>query len=370
MSLHPPTTTPPLDPSAAAATSATSAPALPLTGPLHPAEPPRLSLASLPTHGHWLRHRWGGVPVWMKRDDHTGGELSGNKIRKLEYLLAEAQAQGATYVLTCGGEQSNHARATALAAARCGMKSLLILRTDDPAAPPSPTGNIFLDRLVGAEVRWISRPQWRERGELLAEEAERLRRAGERPYIIPEGGSNALGAWGYLRAVAELVADLDAAGAPRPLTVIAACGSGGTAAGLALGAKLFGLAERGISVAAVNVCDDREYFLRSIGAICDQVEERWQLGTGLTAADLDIVDGHVGLGYARSRPEELATLREVCRTEGVVLDPVYTGKAFHGMVAELRQDPKRFGEAVCFLHTGGLFGLLGLTGEAAEQAMG
>jgi D-cysteine desulfhydrase len=338
--------------------------------PLHPAEPPRLALAHLPTGGHWLQKRWGGAPIWMKRDDHTGGELSGNKIRKLEYLLAEARAAGATYVLTCGGEQSNHARATALAAARAGMKSLLVLRTVDPASPPAATGNIMLDRLVGSELRWISHAQWRDRDELLAEEAARLSAAGERPYVIPEGGSNALGSWGYIRAVAELARQLDEAEVPRPLTVVYACGSGGTGAGLVLGAKLFGLAERGISVAAVNVCDDRAYFVDKISAICAEVEERWQLGTNITAADIQIVDGHVGLGYARSRPEELATLREVCRAEGVVLDPVYTGKAFHGMVTELKLNPRRFGEAVCFLHTGGLFGLLGLTGAAAAAALG
>lgn len=337
---------------------------------IHPAEPPRLHLAQLPTGGHWLRERWGGAPIWMKRDDHTGGELSGNKIRKLEYLLAEAKAQGATVVLTCGGEQSNHARATALAAARAGMKSLLVLRTTDPASPPAATGNIFLDRLVGSELRWISYPQWRDRNEILAEEAARLGARGERPYVIPEGGSNALGAWGYIRGMAELARQLEEANVPRPLTVIYACGSGGTGAGLVLGAKLLGLGERGISVAAVNVCDDRAYFTDKISAICAEVEERWKLDTKVRASDIQIVDGHVGIGYAKSRPEELATLRQVCRAEGVVLDPVYTGKAFHGMVTELSQDSKRFGEAVCFVHTGGMFGLLGLTGAAADAALG
>jgi D-cysteine desulfhydrase len=336
---------------------------------LHPAEPPRLSLAHLPTRGHWLRNRWSGVPIWMKRDDHTGGELSGNKIRKLEYLLAEAQAQGATCVLTCGGEQSNHARATALAAARCGMKSLLILRTDDPSAPPAATGNIFLDQLVGAQLRWISRPQWRERNALLAEEAAKLAAQGERPYVIPEGGSNALGSWGYVRALDELVRELDAAEVPRPLTIVYACGSGGTGAGLVLGARMFKLAERGISVAAVNVCDDRAYFVQRIGEICGEMDARWQLGSNVTEADIDIVDGHVGLGYAKSRPEELATLRDVARKEGVILDPVYTGKAFHGLVTELARDPQRFGKAVCFIHTGGLFGLLGLTGAAGAAVL-
>jgi len=116
-------------------------------------------------------------------------------------------------------------------------------------------------------------------------------------------------------------------------------------------------ARRGIRLAAVNVCDDRAYFVDAIGRICADAEARWQLGAHVTEANIAIVDSHVGRGYANSRPEELATIRDVCRSDGVVLDPVYTGKAFHGMVTELAADPRRFGAAIAFLHTGGLFGL-------------
>src|SRR5258708_2446556 len=150
-------------------------------------EPPRVALANTPTRGHWLRYgEQIGVKIWVKRDDHTGSELSGNKIRKLEYLMAEAIGEHATHVVTCGGEQSNHARATAMAAAQLGMKSVLILRTDDPQKPPPATGNILLDRLAGAELVWISRPAWRERNRLLAEQADRIRTNRGRPDIIPE----------------------------------------------------------------------------------------------------------------------------------------------------------------------------------------
>jgi D-cysteine desulfhydrase len=326
---------------------------------LHEREPARVPLANQPTRGHWLRYDAGvEAKLWLKRDDHTGSELMGNKVRKLEYLMAEALAEQATHVITCGGEQSNHARATAFAAAQLGMKSVLILRTDDPEKPPAPTGNILLDRLVGAELHWISRPAWRDRNRLLAEQAERIRAAGGRPYIVPEGGSNALGSWGYIRAMRELADDLqDIASPERPVTVVYACGSGGTGAGLVMGAKLLRLAERGIRVAGVNVCDDRAYFLDVIGKICADADARWQLGLNITTDDIDIVDGHVGLGYAKSRPEELATIRDVCRTDGVVLDPVYTGKAFHGVVTELRANPARFGSTVAFIHTGGMLGL-------------
>lgn len=338
--------------------------------PLHEREPRRVPLANQPTRGHWLRYGESlGTKIWIKRDDHTGSELMGNKVRKLEYLMAEALAQGATHVITCGGEQSNHARATAFAAAQLGMQSVLILRTDDPAKPPAATGNILLDRLVGAKLEWISRPAWRERNRLLAEAAERVRAAGGTPYVVPEGGSNALGSWGYIRAMRELADDLaDIASPDRPVTVLYACGSGGTGAGLILGAKLFRLAERGIRVAGVNVCDDRAYFIDAITRICNEAETHWQLGANVTADDIDIVDGHVGLGYAKSRPEELATIRDLCRSDGIVLDPVYTGKAFHGMVMELRQKPGRFGHAVAFLHTGGMFGLFA-TPEALSQLL-
>ena len=321
-------------------------------------EPPRIPLANLPTRGHWLRYGVDGAKIWVKRDDQTGTELSGNKVRKLEYLMAEALAQNADHVITCGGEQSNHARATAMAAAKLGVRSTLILRCDDPAHPPATTANILLDRLAGSQIRWITRPAWRDRNRLMAEEAERIRAAGGRPYVIPEGGSNALGSWGYIRAMLELVTDLEGIAAPdHPVTVVYACGSGGTGAGLILAHKLLGLAKRGIRVAGINVCDDRAYFVDAIGRICGDAEERWQLDAHVTADDIEIVDGHVGLGYARSRPEELATIRDVCRSDGIVLDPVYTGKAFHGLVGELRRDPKRFGAAIAFVHTGGMYGL-------------
>jgi D-cysteine desulfhydrase len=326
---------------------------------IHDREPPRIPLANQPTRGHWLRYGAGlGPRFWLKRDDHTGSELMGNKVRKLEYLMAEAVAEQATHVITCGGEQSNHARATAFAAAQLGMASILILRTDDPAKPPAATGNILLDKLVGSEIVWISRPAWKQRNQLLAEQADKVRAAGGRPYVVPEGGSNALGSWGYLRAMHELAADLaDIASPSNPVTVVYACGSGGTGAGLVTGAKLLGLAAKGIRVAGVNVCDDRAYFLDVIGRTCADMEARWSLGANVTADDIELVDGHVGAGYAKSRPEELATIRDVCRSDGVVLDPVYTGKAFHGVVTELKQNPQRFGSTVAFIHTGGMFGL-------------
>ena len=182
-----------------------------------------------------------------------------------------------------------------------------------------------------------------------------LRAAGRRPYVVPEGGSNALGSWGYLGCIDELDAQL-AALPPAPTTVVYACGSGGTGAGLVVGAARRGWDARGWRVAGVNVCDDRAYFVAAIGRIAADMHARWILPP-VAPADIYIVDGHVGLGYARSRPEELATLRTTAARDGLILDPVYTGKAFHGLCTELARDPRRFGARVVFLHTGGVFGL-------------
>jgi D-cysteine desulfhydrase len=303
-----------------------------------------------------------GVELYVKRDDLTGAELTGNKVRKLEFLFAEARAREADMVITCGGEQSNHCRATALAATRLGLRSRVLLRTADPARPPAATGNILLDRMAGAEVQWITPADYARRAALMSELAEQLARAGRRAYVIPEGGSNAVGAWGYVRAAAELDADL-AALPPRPTTVVYACGSGGTGAGLVLGAALLGWKQRGIRVCGINVCDDRDYFVRVILQICRDFEARWHLGAEVGEPDIDIADGHVGLGYARSRPEELRDIVDLARREALILDPVYTGKAFHGMCAELEVDRARFGQRIIFLHTGGIFGLF----PAAEQ---
>lgn len=315
--------------------------------------PARIELGRTPTPLEPLKRigeRW-GVELWVKRDDLTGAELSGNKVRKLEFLLADARARGADTVITCGGEQSNHCRATALAAARLGMRSRLLLRTADPASPPRAEANILLDRLAGAELVWITPDEYRRRGELLAREAARVEAAGGRPYVIPEGGSNALGAWGYIRAAEELARDLEG----RSATIVYAVGSGGTGAGLILGCKLYGVRAR---VVGVNVCDDRDYFVRTIGAICEEAIELFGLPVAFDRArDIEILDGYVGLGYARSRPEELSLLRDVARREGLILDPVYTGKAFFGLATELDRDRRTFGDRIVFLHTGGIFGL-------------
>lgn len=312
----------------------------------------RLSLSHTPTPvwHHPALDALVGCELWVKRDDMTAGAAAGNKIRKLEYLMADALAHGATTVITCGGLQSNHARATALVARELGLSPVLLLRTPAPSAPQPLTGNLLLDRLVGAEVRLITPDQYRERGRLMAEVADELAARGEVPYVIPEGGSNGVGSLGYVTAVEELMEQQAAGELPEGLGLVAlACGSGGTAAGVALGlARCPSVAER---VAAFAVCDDRAYFER---AIADIVEQARALDDTLPeAGPLTVHDEFKGPAYGVASDEQLAFVSRVARACGLVLDPTYTGKALFGL-SRLREKPAR----ALFIHTGGLPGLL------------
>jgi D-cysteine desulfhydrase len=235
---------------------------------------------------------------------------------------------------------------------------VLLLRVPDPSNPPPVDGNLLLDRLVGAQVRWVTPAEYEEREALFSQVADELRANGRRPYVVPEGGSNALGAWGYVRCVEELQGELLPGGA----TVLYAAGSGGTGAGLILGVKLMRLPWR---VVGFNVSEDRDYFVRAIGEIVEEAIRRFDLELTFSRDEIEIVDGYVGRGYAQSRPEELRLIADVARAEALLLDPVYTGKAFYGMTCELERDPRSFGERIVFLHTGGIFGLFPKAEEMA-----
>lgn len=305
-------------------------------------EPDRIVLGRTPTPIEPVSGLLPGVTIAVKRDDLTGLELTGNKVRKLEYLLAEALSQGKRRLLTCGGIQSNHCRATAVAAAKLGLASLVFLRVTEPPPPESEwTGNLRLMRLVGAEVRFITPEQYRRRHQVMADASEAS------DYLIPEGGSNALGAWGYIRAIDELMSQWD----EPPSSILCATGSGGTLAGLVLGARRRGL---DVPIHGVCVCDDAAYFRAVVARIGEEAHARWPELPAVAARDVLVVEGYVGRGYALSTPEEEAELASVARATGLLLDPVYTGKAFRALLHE----PDRFGPRPLFLHTGGIFGLM------------
>ena len=313
---------------------------------------PRLRLAHLPTP-LWTNARlneWLGFELWVKRDDMSHAASAGNKIRKLEYLLKDAQLGEAQVVLTCGGSGSNHARATALCAAELGLRSLLFLRTSQ-AEPPTLGGNLLLDRLADAKVVFIDRHRWARRQTLMHDALEELADRGQKGYVIGEGGSNGLGALGYVNAMLELKRQLEAGEAGgREFDVIAhACGSGGTTAGAALGLAATNVAE---AIWSVPVCDDAAYFSRVVAGIVD--EARSLCPSLPPAAEIEFLDGYKGPGYGVASNDQLAFIHDVARLSGLVLDPVYTGKALYAL-RHHRQKPQR----ALFIHTGGLPGLLG-----------
>lgn len=306
-----------------------------------------------------------GVEVWIKRDDMTGGVEAGNKIRKLEYLLAEAVARGADTLVTCGGLQSNHARATAILGAQLGLSAHLLLRTTSPdlrieAAPLA--GNFFLNRMLGATIELITPAQYRERNALMSDVAARLAKSGRVPYVIPEGGSNGLGSFGYVRAMHEVKKQLSvglAGGKPFDL-VVHACGSGGTAAGVALGAAQTEVARE---VRAYAVCDDRATFESVTSRILDEARA---LDPSLpSTVHLTIDDSAKGPAYAIANVEQKKLIVATARAAGLFLDPVYTGKAFFGLVESIRRG-ELAGSRVLFLHTGGLPGLLAQSEDLAD----
>jgi D-cysteine desulfhydrase len=318
---------------------------------------PRVALACLPTPlersprlGREL-----GLELLYKRDDLTGLELSGNKARKLEYLLAEAEATQADTLVTCGGVQSNHCRATAFAAAKRGLSAVVLLRVADPSRPPPPEANALLDRLAGAEIRWVSHDEYRRRGEVMRSVADQLRAAGRRPYVIPEGGSSELGSLGYVAAVAELRAQLPEAWRSGPVTIAYAAGSGGTGAGIELGIRAAGW--EGARPLGFAVCNDAHYFRETIARICADARSRWPALPAVPTEEISLDDGSIGPGYALATDEGLALIRRAARLDGVLLDPVYTGKAMLGLARRASEPGGLPSSRVVFLHTGGAFGL-------------
>ncbi|MGB9690608.1 MAG: D-cysteine desulfhydrase family protein [Candidatus Sumerlaeaceae bacterium] len=317
--------------------------------------PPRLRLAQLPTPLEPAVHLSDrlGVTLYVKRDDLTSSVLSGNKVRKLEFALAEAHRQKAHVVITAGGIQSNHCRATALACARLGLECHLILR----GAPPRvPEGNLLLDLLAGAHFSFFPREVYSTRKpEIVTELIEHYAREGKHAYYIPVGASNAIGSLGYVKAFEEICAQADRKGV-RIDHIVTAVGSGGTMAGLLAG-KLLSKRRRP-EIWGVNVCDDAPTFVLEVRRILEEMNDRFGTRFRTEQIAINILDGYVGSGYAIAYPEEITAIAEVARATGLVLDPVYTGKAFYGLTREIAKGRFRRGETICFVHTGGVFGLM------------
>lgn len=313
-----------------------------------------LSLACLPTPLAPLRRASArlGAEIWVKRDDLTGGLLQGNKVRKLDYLMADALAQGARAVLTTGAITSNHCRATATAARELGLHPILLLRGSRPELPQ---GNLLLDAVLGAEVHLVDAAGYARRDEILAQLAHAS--PIQPAVVIPEGGSNGVGALGYVQAALELQIQCLRQGVSFD-TIVFATGSGGTLAGLAAG----GL---DAFVQAIAVCDSADYFRAVALGIGAQLEPLCGRRVPPPGPGWDVNDRFIGAGYGLSRPEELAEAALLARKEGLIVDPVYTGKAWFALAEQLRQDPTSLGRRVLFWHTGGSYGLFGREAELA-----
>ncbi len=326
--------------------------------------PPRGSWARLPTPLQRLDRLSEelGLDLWIKRDDQTGFECSGNKIRKLEFLVQEALAKGATCLITCGGVQSNHCRATAALAAKLGLRCVLLLRGEEPQKFQS---NFLLDKLFGAEIFFLSPEQYYEgMGELRILIDSQIQSQGGKSYFIPEGGSNGLGCFGYAAAFQEIENQTDEAFD----SIITAHGSGGTQAGLVLG-KILADKEKKSSqtrIVGVNVCYNGKESFRLVKDSLWAAIQQQRLPVSFFREDIEILEGFLGRGYALSTREELEFLTKVARLEGILVDPVYTGKALYGLYQTQKAQPGFFGQRVLFLHTGGGFGCFKVEEEWKE----
>jgi len=314
--------------------------------------PPKLSLAALPTPIHKLDMLSTalGKDIYIKRDDQTGVLLSGNKIRKLEFVLKDAVDKQADAVVTCGGIQSNHVRATVIAGRRLGMKPFAVLRGEKPGAFD---GNTLLVSLVGSEIIYVTEQEYDDIDHVYADLERELSDRGLTPYFIPEGASNALGCWGYLEMMEELDAQQKELGIQFD-SIFIALGSGGTQAGMILGKKL---TRNSAQVIGINVFKKTRNFLEYIQTIAGEAVAQYELPCAVDEADITIYHDYIGAGYAKTTDAEMEFIMNFALEEGIILDHVYTGKACYGMIDLLKRFPHQFGQNILFVHTGGLFGL-------------
>lgn len=317
---------------------------------------PRLPLLHGPTPLHplpRLTEAIGGPTFWIKRDDLTPLALGGNKLRKLEFLLGEARAQDADLIITRGAVQSNHACQTAAAAARYGWETLLLLRGESTATRQ---GNLLLDELYGATIEISPSPSHNWEFDVGAE----MRRAGRRPYVIPVGGSNAVGAVGFVAGGAEVQAQAEAEGIVFT-EVVATSSSAGTQAGLVVAAAALDLPWR---ILGISVDHPAPLLQQRVAALAEATAAHAGLPTP-KRSQVIVDDEFIGPGYGQIDARHRAAIAEFARLEGLLTDPVYTGKAVTGLLALARRGRWQKGEHVLFWHTGGLAALFAYADQLA-----
>ena len=293
--------------------------------------------------------------LYLKRDDLTGMELSGNKIRKLDFLLQQALEESAHGIITCGGLQSNHCRAAAYAGTKLGLDTILFLRGK---SKEHPTGNHFLNQLVGATIHYITPEEYLDVDSMMNKKSEEMETQGKHFYVIPEGGSNEIGAWGYITCFYEIVRQLEESHISIDAVAVST-GSGGTHAGLMIG-KL--LKNSDVDIISINVCDDAKFFQNKILRIIKKFEKKYNQHFDLVDDDIVVYDGFVGSGYGVIGDQEVDMIKRFARREGIILDPVYTAKAYLGLEQLIMQGQLTY-KNILFIHTGGIFGLFPLAGQ-------
>ena len=316
-------------------------------------EAPRLNLAHLPTPLQLLPSisERAARNIWVKRDDLTGFSISGNKVRKLEYSLAKAIAEGADTIVTCGGIQSNHCRATAILGSKLGFKVHLLLRGEEPEHVD---GNLFLDQLAGAEISYFAKRYYEAHLDFIAEETcDKYRKQGRKPFFIPTGASDAVGVWGYASAALELKQDFARLNI-QPEHIVSATGSGGTQAGLTAGVLLHDIP---VQVTGYAVCDDAIWFINKVSRDIKDWINTYEIDLDFDSLDINVRDAYIGQGYAIAGKPVFDIITEVFRREALLLDPVYSGKAFYGMLADVAAGKYDGQGDIVFVHTGGAFGL-------------
>ncbi len=306
--------------------------------------PKKNQIANLPTPIQKVEFR--GTKFLIKRDDYTGTELTGNKIRKLDYILADVEKKKADYLFTSGGDQSNHARATAIAARQIGVKTKLFLWGNKNQ---NADGNLFLNQLVGTEIVYLSKSEYANVNAIMLEESKKMQADGQKVYILPSGGSTPLGIWGYINFMKELKSQKKLS---KINGILSAYGSGGTSAGMLLGAAML---DSKVKIYVVNVLDDPEFVRETIIGLVEDAIVDFKIKVKVNYDNLIILDGYSTEGYKQIADDKLKIIKEFYQTSGILLDPTYTGKAFYAYYENFLKDKKN--SDVLFVHTGGIFGV-------------
>ncbi|MFC1513629.1 1-aminocyclopropane-1-carboxylate deaminase/D-cysteine desulfhydrase [candidate division KSB1 bacterium] len=314
--------------------------------------PSKYNFANTPTPIHKLEHLSSLLKknICIKRDDLTGVLVTGNKIRKLEYVIQDAIDLKADTIVTCGGLQSNHVRTTTIISRTLGLNPVAVLRGEEP---PVFEGNTLLTAIFSDEIIYVTEDEYNNIEQVYSDLDKKFRKRGLIPYFIPEGASNTLGCWGYISMMEELdkqLKELDL----KFDSIFVALGSGGTQAGMILGKYLTG---NTANIFGVNVFKVTREFEEHISYLCTDAIKQYGFPFEYNKNDLHILNDYIGNGYAKTTDKEMKLFIDLAVKESIIFDQVYTGKAVFGMIDQLENHPGSYGENILFIHTGGLFGL-------------